>query len=97
MGVVVAVPEISAAVGGSNFPFHTISGTTGHLEDLDSIVAIIPVAIIAMMAIAVFRLPSEAPDRVVTFANDPNPIRGAPSGAFAPPKSWRCHGAASVA
>lgn len=66
MGVVVAIPEIAAAVGGSHFPWRTISGTIGHLEDLNSIVAIAPVAVIAMLAVSVLRFPKE--ERVISVA-----------------------------
>jgi len=43
MGVVIAVPEIWAAVAGSDFLWPTISTTVGHLEDRWPVVALLPV------------------------------------------------------
>jgi hypothetical protein len=56
MGIVVAVPEIWAAVSGDDFVWPTISTTVGHLEDRWPVVALIPVALIVMSAYSVFRI-----------------------------------------
>jgi hypothetical protein len=57
MGVVIAVPEIWAAVAGSDFLWPTISTTVGHLEDRWPVVALLPVALIVMAGYSVFRVP----------------------------------------
>jgi len=55
MGVVVGVPEIWAAISGDGFYWPTISGTVGHLEDKWSVVAVVPVAVLAASAYALGR------------------------------------------
>ncbi len=57
MGVVIAVPEIWAALAGSDFVWPTISTTIGHLQDRWPVVALVPVALIVMSAYSVFRVP----------------------------------------
>ena len=57
MGVVIAVPEIWAAIAGSDFLWPTISTTVGHLEDRWPVVALLPVALIVMSGYSVFRVP----------------------------------------
>ena len=57
MGVVIAVPEIWAAVAGSDFVWPTISTTVGHLEHRWPVVALVPVALIVMCGYSVFRVP----------------------------------------
>jgi hypothetical protein len=47
MGVVIAVPELWAAVWGDNSRWPTISTTVGHLEDRWPVVALAPVALLA--------------------------------------------------
>jgi hypothetical protein len=56
MGVVIAVPEIWAAVAGSDFIWPTISTTVGHLQDRWPVVALVPVALIVMAGYSVFRV-----------------------------------------
>ena len=59
--VFIAVPEILAALSGrlkNAIPWPTISNMTGHLESLKDWVAIIPVALIAMVAYHVVTYPS---------------------------------------
>jgi hypothetical protein len=53
MGVMVGVPEITAALRGRTFIWPTISTTIGHLESYTSVVALIPVAIIVMGAYSI--------------------------------------------
>lgn len=55
MGVVVGVPEIWAAVAGSDFVWPTISTTVGHLQDRWPVVALVPVALIVIAGYSVFR------------------------------------------
>jgi hypothetical protein len=50
VGAVIAVPEIWAAVAGDAGSWPTISGTTGHLEDLWKLTAVIVVALIVIAA-----------------------------------------------
>ena len=57
MGLVIGVPEIWAAVSGSDFVWPTISTTVGHLEDRWPVVALVPVALIVMAGYSVFRVP----------------------------------------
>ena len=57
MGVVIGVPEIWAAVAGSDFIWPTISTTVGHLQGRWPVVALVPVALIVMSAYSVFRVP----------------------------------------
>lgn len=56
MGLVVFVPEVWAAVSGSDFVWPTISTTVGHLEDRWPVVALIPVAVIVMCAFSLYRV-----------------------------------------
>ena len=49
MGVVIAVPEISAALSNS-VPWPTISGTTGHLEYRWNVTSILAVGLIVFAA-----------------------------------------------
>ena len=56
MGIVVGVPEIRAAVAGSDFAWPTISTTVGHLQDRWPVVALIPVALIVASGYSVFRV-----------------------------------------
>ena len=56
MGLVVFVPEVWAAVSGSDFIWPTISTTVGHLEDRWPVVALIPVAMIVMSAFSLYRV-----------------------------------------
>jgi hypothetical protein len=56
MGVVIAVPEIWAAVAGSDFVWPTISTTVGHLQDRWPVVALLPVAFLVMAGYSVFRV-----------------------------------------
>ena len=56
MGVVIGVPEIWAAVAGSDFVWPTISTTVGHLQDRWPVVALVPVALIVMAGYSVFRV-----------------------------------------
>jgi hypothetical protein len=56
MGLVVAIPEVWAAVSGSDFIWPTISTTVGHLEDRWPVVALIPVAMIVMSAFSLYRV-----------------------------------------
>lgn len=56
MGVVVGVPEIWAAVAGSEFVWPTISTTVGHLQDRWPVVALVPVGLIAMAGYSVFHV-----------------------------------------
>jgi hypothetical protein len=63
VGVVIAVPEIWAAAAGDS-PWPTISGTTGHLEDLWHPTAVFVVALIviaAALATGYGRLDERAP------------------------------------
>jgi hypothetical protein len=57
MGLVIGVPEVWAAVSGSDFVWPTISTTVGHLEDRWPVVALVPVALIVMAGYSVFRVP----------------------------------------
>ena len=57
MGVVIAVPEIWAAVAGSDFVWPTISTTVGHLQERWPVLALIPVALIVMSGYSVFHVP----------------------------------------
>lgn len=57
MGIVIAVPEVWAAVAGSDFVWPTISTTVGHLQDRWPVVALIPVGLIVMCGYSVFRVP----------------------------------------
>jgi hypothetical protein len=50
MGVVVAVPELWAAVGGKSVPWPTISGTVGYLEYWHAWIAIIVIGILVWAA-----------------------------------------------
>jgi hypothetical protein len=86
MGVVVATPELAAAVGGNGFPWRTISTTTGHLEDLWPTVAIAPVGLIAILAYGAFRFPYKATNN----AEDVQPyFKGdAPRGADGMPTEY---------
>jgi hypothetical protein len=54
MGVMVAVPELTAAFEGSSFVWPTISSTIGHLEDFAPVVALFPVSIIVIGAYSLF-------------------------------------------
>jgi hypothetical protein len=54
-GVVVAVPELWAAIGGDGFWWPTISSTVGHLEEQWAVVAIVPVALLAASAYTLAR------------------------------------------
>ncbi len=56
MGLVVAIPEVWAAVSGSDFIWPTISTTVGHLEDRWPVVALIPVAMIVMSGFSLYRV-----------------------------------------
>jgi hypothetical protein len=56
MGVVIAVPEVWAAVAGSDFIWPTISTTVGHVQDRWPVIALIPVALIVMAGYSVFRV-----------------------------------------
>ena len=56
MGLVVAIPEVWAAVSGDSFIWPTISTTVGHLEDRWAVVALIPVALIVMSAFSLYRV-----------------------------------------
>lgn len=56
MGVVIGVPEIWAAIAGSDFVWPTISTTVGHLQDRWPVVALIPVGLIAMAGYSVFHV-----------------------------------------
>ena len=58
VGVVIAVPEIWAAV--AKPPWPTISGTVGHLETRWNVVAIIVVAVIVVVAVHAVRIPFPA-------------------------------------
>jgi hypothetical protein len=53
MGLVIAIPEIWAAAG-TNVPWPTISGTTGHLEYRWSVTSIFAVGLIVVGAFQVF-------------------------------------------
>ena len=64
MGVVIAVPEISAAGKGCDFPWPTISTTVGHLQELWPVVAIVPVALIVMGAYFTFTLMPSSPPQI---------------------------------
>jgi hypothetical protein len=61
MGVVIAVPELSAVGKGCDFPWPTISTTVGHLQQLWPVVAIAPVALIVMGAYFTFTLMPSSP------------------------------------
>jgi hypothetical protein len=54
-GVVVAVPELWAAIGGDGFWWPTISSTVGHLEEKWAVVAIVPVGLLAASAYTLAR------------------------------------------
>jgi len=56
MGLVVGVPEVWAAVAGSDFVWPTISTTVGHLQDRWPVVALVPVALIVMSGYSLFRV-----------------------------------------
>jgi hypothetical protein len=56
MGVVIAVPEVWAALAGSDFIWPTISTTVGHLQDRWPVIALVPVALIVMAGYSVFRV-----------------------------------------
>jgi hypothetical protein len=58
VGGAIAVPEIWAAVAGNGFIWPTISGTVGHLEDRWTVVALVPVALLAGAALALGRFQS---------------------------------------
>jgi hypothetical protein len=55
MGVVIAVPEVWAAIGGETSRWPTISTTIGHLEERWPIVALAPVALIAGLGYQLLR------------------------------------------
>jgi hypothetical protein len=55
VGLVIATPEIAAAVGGDGFRWRTISTTTGHLEDAWPTFGIVPVALIVILAYGALR------------------------------------------
>jgi hypothetical protein len=67
MGVVIAVPELSAVGKGCDFPWPTISTTVGHLQELWPVVALAPVALIVMGTYFVFTLMPSSPP---TIADD---------------------------
>lgn len=69
MGLVIAMPEISAVGKGCDFPWPTISTTVGHLQELWPVVALIPVALIVMGAYFAFTLMPSSPP---TIADDEN-------------------------
>ena len=56
MGLVVAVPEIWAAVSGSDFVWPTISTTVGHLQSRWPVLTLIPVGLIVMGAYSVLQI-----------------------------------------
>lgn len=55
-GIVIGVPEITAAVDHGALPFTTISGMTGHLERHHSWVELIVIALIALLIYSTTRL-----------------------------------------
>jgi hypothetical protein len=61
-GLVIAVPEISAAADSDALPFTTISGMVGHLERRWNWVELIVVAAIVFMFFSVVRVPPQ-PER----------------------------------
>ena len=56
MGIVIGVPEIWAAISGSDFYWPTISTTVGHLQDRWPVLTLIPVALIAGYGYSALRL-----------------------------------------
>jgi hypothetical protein len=64
MGVVIALPELSAVGKGCDFPWPTISTTVGHLQELWPVVAIVPVALIVMGAYFTFTLMPSSPPQI---------------------------------
>jgi hypothetical protein len=98
MGLVIAVPELSAVGKGCDFPWPTISTTVGHLQELWPVVALVPVALIVMGAYFAFTLMPSSPP---TIADDENLIVRTAEGrrtkmaftsyeqlATAPPAGW---------
>jgi hypothetical protein len=98
MGLVIAVPEISAVGKGCDFPWPTISTTVGHLQELWPVVALVPVALIVMGAYFTFTLMPSSPP---TIADEENLIVRTAEGrrtrvaftsyeqlATAPPADW---------
>ena len=64
MGVVIAVPELSAVGKGCDFPWPTISTTVGNLQHEWPVVAIVPVALIVMGAYFAFTLMPSSPPQI---------------------------------
>ena len=60
MGLVIGIPEVWAAVAGSDFIWPTISTTVGHLQDRWPVIALVPVALIVMAGYSVFRVGAAA-------------------------------------
>ncbi len=56
MGLAVGIPEIWAAIAGSDFYWPTISTTVGHLQSRWPVVALIPVALIVMSTYTLYRV-----------------------------------------
>jgi hypothetical protein len=79
MGVVVGVPEIWAALAGSEFLWPTISTTVGHLQDRWPVVALIPVALIVISAYSLFRVDASSP----AIQADRNALARTPEGRLA--------------
>jgi hypothetical protein len=77
MGVVIAVPELSAAGKGCDFPWPTISTTVGHLQALWPVVALVPVALIVMGAYFAFTLMTPSPPQI---ADDEHLVVHTPEG-----------------
>jgi hypothetical protein len=73
MGVVVAIPELMAAIGGQHIPWPTISGTVGYLEYWHSWVALIVVSVLIWGALHAVRVSSTATE--LEDAPDSNPNR----------------------
>jgi hypothetical protein len=77
MGVVIAVPELSAVGKGCDFPWPTISTTVGHLQELWPAVAIVPVALIVIGAYFTFTLMPSSPPLI---ADDDHLVVRTPEG-----------------
>lgn len=81
-GLVIATPEIAAAVGGDGFRWRTISTTTGHLEDVWPTFGIVPVALIVVLGYGALRFSYKSDSRSVQpfFKAGPRGDAGLPTG-----------------
>jgi hypothetical protein len=75
-GLVIAIPEISAAAKKDWFPFTTISEMVGHLEYRKAWVALIVIAIIVWVVMSLFQFPPGPGPRMESAAPPPERTPG---------------------